>query len=162
MSNINDYTPSARSFTGRQMLLIMLAFFGVIITVNVTMVRFATSSFGGLVVENSYVASQRFEADRSAALAQPIAEWKIAVQSVAGEQLRLSITNAGQPVREPVLTARALRPTHGRDAVSLELHATPKGHTADRPLPAGLWDLTLETADGQLRTVRILVAEQRP
>ena len=162
MSDITDYTPSARRFTGRQMLLIMLTFFGVIIAVNVTMVRFATSSFGGLVVENSYVASQRFEADRSAALAQPIAEWKIDVESFAGEKLRLFISNAGQPIRDALLTAQALRPTHRRDAVALELHATATGYASDRALPPGLWDLVLETADGQLRTVRIHVAEQRP
>jgi nitrogen fixation protein FixH len=50
----------SREFTGRHMLMIMLAFFGVIITVNVVMARFAMTSWTGLVVENSYVASQQF------------------------------------------------------------------------------------------------------
>jgi nitrogen fixation protein FixH len=48
------------AFTGRHMLMIMIGFFGVIIAVNVTMARLAGSTFGGLVVENSYVASQEF------------------------------------------------------------------------------------------------------
>lgn len=49
-----------KEFTGRHMLAIMLAFFGVIITVNVTMAMFARASWTGLVVKNSYVASQEF------------------------------------------------------------------------------------------------------
>ncbi len=49
-----------REFTGRHMLAIMLAFFGVIIAVNVTMAVFANTSWTGLVVKNSYVASQQF------------------------------------------------------------------------------------------------------
>jgi nitrogen fixation protein FixH len=38
----------------------MVAFFGVVIAVNLTMARLAIGSFGGVVVENSYVASQKF------------------------------------------------------------------------------------------------------
>ena len=38
----------------------MLAFFGVIIAVNVVMATLASTSWTGLVVENSYVASQEF------------------------------------------------------------------------------------------------------
>jgi hypothetical protein len=49
-----------RPFTGRHMAMIMIAFFGVVIAVNVLMARFAVSTFGGVVVENSYVASQHF------------------------------------------------------------------------------------------------------
>ncbi len=39
----------------------MVAFFGVIIAVNVTMATIAIASWTGLVVQNSYVASQEFE-----------------------------------------------------------------------------------------------------
>lgn len=49
-----------RQFTGRHMAGILVAFFAVIIAVNVLMARFAISTFGGEVVENSYVASQHF------------------------------------------------------------------------------------------------------
>jgi nitrogen fixation protein FixH len=47
-------------FTGFHMLMIMLAFFGTIISVNFTMAYLASSSWSGLVVENTYVASQQF------------------------------------------------------------------------------------------------------
>ena len=40
-------------FTGYHMLAIMVAFFGVVIAVNLTMATFASRSWTGLVVENS-------------------------------------------------------------------------------------------------------------
>ncbi len=47
-------------FTGFHMLMILLAFFGTIICVNFTMAYLASASWSGLVVENTYVASQQF------------------------------------------------------------------------------------------------------
>ena len=47
-------------FTGKHFTVIMVAFFAVVIGVNLLMARAASSTFGGVVVENSYVASQEF------------------------------------------------------------------------------------------------------
>ncbi|MFC0203576.1 FixH family protein [Novosphingobium soli] len=47
-------------FTGRHMTAILVAGFGVVIGVNVAMATLASTTFGGAVVENSYVASQDF------------------------------------------------------------------------------------------------------
>ncbi|WP_442579278.1 FixH family protein [Mesorhizobium sp. ASY16-5R] len=63
-------------FTGRHMLLTMLVFFGVIITVNVTMAVFARTSWTGFVVANSYVASQEFNAKMAETRAQTALKWK--------------------------------------------------------------------------------------
>ncbi|EKF17592.1 FixH family protein [Nitratireductor pacificus] len=49
-----------KEFTGWHMLAIMIAFFGVVIAVNLTMAFYASSSWTGLIVKNSYVASQTF------------------------------------------------------------------------------------------------------
>ncbi len=54
-------------FTGYHMAAIMVSFFGVVIAVNFTMAWYATSSWSGLVVENTYVASQQFNS-RAAAM----------------------------------------------------------------------------------------------
>jgi nitrogen fixation protein FixH len=51
-----------KEFTGKHMLFSMVAFFGVIITVNLIMARFAITTWSGLVVPNTYVASQQFNA----------------------------------------------------------------------------------------------------
>ncbi len=50
-------------FTGWHMLVCMLAFFGVIIVVNVTMATLASGTWTGLVVKNSYIASQKFNGE---------------------------------------------------------------------------------------------------
>lgn len=53
-------TQKSRAFTGRHMLATILTFFGVVIAVNLTMATLASTSWTGLVVENTYVASQQF------------------------------------------------------------------------------------------------------
>lgn len=57
-------------FTGWHMLVIMVAFFGTIITVNVAMAYLANSSWSGMLSKNTYVASQDF--NKNAARAK---EW---------------------------------------------------------------------------------------
>ena len=47
-------------FTGYHMFGVLFLFFGTIITVNLIMARFAITTWTGLVVENTYVASQEF------------------------------------------------------------------------------------------------------
>ena len=49
-----------KQFTGRHMAMIMGAFFATVVGVNMYMVYAARSSWTGLVVKNSYVASQNF------------------------------------------------------------------------------------------------------
>jgi len=50
----------SKQFTGKHMLLIVLGFFGAIIIANAILAYFALGSWTGLVVKNSYVASQNF------------------------------------------------------------------------------------------------------
>ncbi|MGI9402622.1 MAG: FixH family protein [Rhizobiaceae bacterium] len=75
-------------FTGRHMLAIMIAFFGVIIAVNITMAWFASNSWTGLVVKNSYVASQHFNDELAAAREQHGRGWK---SEIGFESNRLSL-----------------------------------------------------------------------
>lgn len=49
-----------RTFTGRHMAAIMVGGFGLVVAVNFGMAFVAVSTFGGVTVENSYVASQEF------------------------------------------------------------------------------------------------------
>ena len=57
-------TASAKvEFTGRHMLIIMVAFFGLVIAVNIFLAVKSIETFSGLVVNNSYVASQTFDKD---------------------------------------------------------------------------------------------------
>jgi nitrogen fixation protein FixH len=84
---------SPREFTGRHMLAIMLAFFGVVITVNVTMATLANTSWTGLVVENTYVASQQFNKKADQGRAQAALGWT-AKLTIADGEVRYGLTDA--------------------------------------------------------------------
>jgi len=60
----NDHAPQ---FTGKHMILVMVCFFGIIIIVNFTMAYLASNTWTGLVVKNTYVASQHYNETLEAA-----------------------------------------------------------------------------------------------
>ncbi|TIU14500.1 MAG: cytochrome oxidase, partial [Mesorhizobium sp.] len=74
-----------REFTGRHMLATILAFFGVVIAVNLTMATFASTSWTGLVVENTYVASQQFNRKAEEGRAQAALGWTGKLTISSGE-----------------------------------------------------------------------------
>jgi nitrogen fixation protein FixH len=83
--------------TGRHVLAITVTAFAVIIGVNVVMAYKAISTFPGLEVANSYVASQDFDADRAA---QQALGWTLTPgYDPAQGQVTLAFQDAqGQPV----------------------------------------------------------------
>lgn len=99
-------------FTGRKVFIFTASAFAVIIGVNLLMAYSAISTFPGLETKNSYVASQKFDADRAA---QEALGWKIDA-SVHGDELTLSVTDrAGQPVELADLSATFGRATSVKD-----------------------------------------------
>src|SRR3546814_11216102 len=64
-----------KPFTGRHAAMILIAFFGVVISINMVMASFALSTFGGTVVDNSYVASQHYNKWLARAAAQDRLGW---------------------------------------------------------------------------------------
>lgn len=151
---MTDFEPQHAPFTGRKMLFIIFAFFGVIIAVNGTMLTLAVKTFGGLVVGNSYVASQSFNEDVSAAKAQPIRGWTLNLTS-ADENLILAVQdNDGAPIRNLSPTLEIARPTHNRATVLVPLIETADGNYFGKvSLEAGQWDATLRLPDGQVRSL---------
>ncbi len=79
-----------RPFTGRHMAAIIISFFAVIIAVNLTMAYFARSSWTGLVVKNSYVASQSFNRDAEIARQQQALGWQMTL-SVKRESVQFIV-----------------------------------------------------------------------
>ncbi len=139
-----------RPLTGKHMALIFVAFFGVVIAVNVTMARLAISTFGGVVVENSYVASQQFNGWLKEASAEKSLGWKgIVTRDDAGRATLALADHAGEPIASARVTAVAEHPLGQRPPVALVLHETAPGHYA-APLVAGRWRLkVLVEADGK-------------
>ncbi|WP_027040365.1 FixH family protein [Mesorhizobium ciceri] len=91
-------TQRSWEFTGRHMLTTILAFFGVVIAVNLTMATLASRSWSGLIVENSYVASQQFNEEARKGRAQAALGWTGKLTVASGE-VRYSLADSkGKPV----------------------------------------------------------------
>ncbi len=142
---------SETGFTGRHMLLTMLGFFGVIVSVNITMAVMSATSWTGLVVTNSYVASQEFEEKRLAHVAQQEAGWRSGF-AFDGATARLSVIDAaGAPRWLGVVEARFHRPVGGHDDQDLVLERQADGsYSAPLQLGAGVWDVEIFAAETDL------------
>lgn len=136
-----------RPFTGRHMTLILVAFFGVVIVVNLVMARFATGTFGGVVVENSYVASQEFNTWLKEARTEKALGWTVV--TAWRPDGRLAVTATG-PGAAAVLTGMARHPLGRIPDVPLTFTADGKGgFISQQAVPDGRWTLRLEMKDGE-------------
>ena len=125
-----------KPLTGRKVLLIAVAAFAVILAANLAMLYAATSTFPGLVVKNSYVASQNWNARTEA---QRALGWKAAASYGEGT-LRVAMTGRdGAPVRGLRVMAVVGRPASARDDVRLELTEGARGYAAPLVLAPGMW-----------------------
>ncbi len=145
-------------FTGRHMLSIILAFFGVIITVNLTMATFATTSWSGFVVKNSYVASQQFNEKAERGRAQAALGWT-GTLSIEGATLRYSLADAeGRPVPLEAVDVNFRRPVSDTEDRSFALAPGAEGWEAAAPdLHEGVWIVEVDadaSRDQPFRDVR--------
>lgn len=129
-----------RELTGRHVLFIFNGIFGVIFAVNFTMMFMAVDTFPGLVVKNSYVASQNWN-ERTAAQAE--LGWKTAALYEGGK-LTVSIARKdGAPVRGLAVDATIGRPTTAAQDQTIRLIPGPDGYGTDIALAPGHWLLQL-------------------
>lgn len=144
-------TTRSKEFTGRHMLFLVVGFFGVIFAVNAGMAVVASTSWTGLVVTNSYVASQEFETRRLAHEAQQAAGWTASLDIVSGTA-RLSIVDVGgDPVDLGSVSLALNRPVGGHDDQSVQLERQPAGdYAAPVQLATGVWDALVIAADTPL------------
>lgn len=137
-------------FTGWHMLAIMIAFYAVIITVNVTLAVLASGSWTGLVVKNSYVASQGYNEHLAAARAQVERGWHSEI-AVAPGRIAISVLSSdGTPLALEAATVEIGRPATEVEDRTLDLEPAGGGiYAADANLAEGLWALTVTaTSDG--------------
>lgn len=126
-----------KRFTGWHMTAILLAFFGVIVAVNFTMATFATRTFGGVVVENSYVASQKYNGWLKAAREQETLGWKAKAGLDADRHVTVEVSLPGA-----IVTGYAEHPL-GREADVPLNFAGVESFRSQNPLPAGRWKVHL-------------------
>jgi nitrogen fixation protein FixH len=133
-------------FTGRHMATILMAFFAIVIAVNVAMARYASSTFGGVVVENSYVASQQFNHWLDEAAKADAQGLRASVTRTADDHV--SITFAGESPSGKRLNAVARHPLGRMGDRTLRFTSAGQGRFVSREaLPAGRWRLRIELSE---------------
>ncbi|HXV32340.1 MAG TPA: FixH family protein [Sinorhizobium sp.] len=135
-----------RGFTGWHMLGVMALFFGTIISVNLVMAWNASRSWSGLVVANTYIASQQFNGKVAESRA-------FAASGITGRltaepgSIRYTLTRKGEPERQADrVVAVFKRPVEEHEDVRVELDRADNGvFVAANGLKPGQWiaDMTV-------------------
>lgn len=130
------------------MLVLTLASFGAIVAVNFLMAFFATSTFPGLVVDNSYVASQNYNALLAQARAQEEAGWKTVFSASQG-LLRLTLADRrGVSQQGLAVGASVGRPTSAREDRQILFTQSGESYLSREALADGVWGIDLEAREG--------------
>ena len=129
---------SEKTFTGRKFLMLAIAFFGVIIAVNVFMAYNAIATFPGLEVKNSYVASQVFDRERKA---QEALGWHVETAYDSGVLTVAFRDKDGLPVRVEEMGALVARPTQQRDDQTPDFAYANGTFSAPLTLAPGQWNV---------------------
>lgn len=148
---------SATPFTGRKLLLCIVAFFAVVIAANAVMATLALRSHTGLIVPNTYVASQDFNGLLAADRAQRALGWRTEL-AVSDGQLAIRILDAsGAPAPVRALTARVGRTVTDDHDQSLSFERDSDGaFVADVELRPGVWRLDAEAVKNDGGAYRII------
>ena len=145
-----------RPLTGWHVLAMFVAFFGVIIAVNLTLAWQAISTFPGLEVDNGYVASQTFDVEMAA---QKALHWDLSPHyDAARNELQLAFTDAsGAPVTLASLEVLVGRPTETTDDIHPGFHPVDAVYVAGATLHPGKWMMAVEAraANGTLFRQRV-------
>lgn len=142
---------AARPFTGWHMLAIMVSFFAIVIAVNVGMARLAMGTFSGVVVRNSYDASQSFNTWLDEAARERALGWDAQAARDATGRVRVTIARDGAtPLpAEAVLSGEARRPLGRPDDRAIAFIREADGaYLSTVALPAGRWRLRLRLVGG--------------
>jgi nitrogen fixation protein FixH len=143
-----------KPFTGWHMTMILIAFFAVVMAVNFTMAKLASSSFGGTVVDNSYVASQNYNEWLRRAADQDRLGWQEQVELDAARHIRVAVRKDHRPLAGLVVQATLSHPL-GRTPPRVMVFE-PAGDEmlrSTQAVPAGRWwlDLAVRHADERAR-----------
>lgn len=135
--------------TGRKVTAIFVVFFGIVMAVNFTMAHFASSTFGGVVVENSYVASQNYNKWLDEAAAEKKLGWSAAVTRLPDNRVALRFTGAPDDL---VVTGVARHPLgHAPDQALTFARAADGAFVSDKAVAPSRWLVRLTAQAGQTK-----------
>ena len=131
-------------FTGWHMTAILVVFFGIVMAVNFYMARMALGTFGGTVVDNSYVASQNYNRWLAEGDKQNKLGWTVKASLTRGRNVVIDVRKDGRPLQEATAIADALHPLGRAVDMPLAFNATPDGKLmSSSALPAGRWNVQI-------------------
>lgn len=134
-----------KEFTGRHAAAIIIAFFAIVICVNLVMATFAISTFGGTIVDNSYVASQKYNQWLEQARAQENHGWIVSDPARVGDHAALTlVAKNGSVLTNAIITASAEHPIGTADPFTLHFtEVRPGEYHSAQAIPKGRWKLKL-------------------
>lgn len=136
-------------FTGWHMTAILVTFFGVVMAVNFTMARMAVGTFGGTVVDNSYVASQQYNQWLDAAARQDRLGWTVSVALSPDRHVVIDARKDAAAIMQMAAVGDALHPLGRTDDISLTFMVLDDGRLrSEQALPVGRWNLRLSLRRG--------------
>ena len=135
---------SKGKFTGWHMTAILVTFFGIVMAVNFYMARMAIGTFGGTVVDNSYVASQNYNRWLAEGDKQNKLGWTVKAALTEDRFVVIDIHQNGQPLQGATAVGDALHPLGRAVDMPLAFKATPDGKLkSTQALPVGRWNVEI-------------------
>ena len=156
---------ATKPLTGTKVFLMLVAFFGLVIGVNVIMMKLAIATLPGTDVDSPYAAGLTYDREISAAQDQAARNWKVNAhierRADGAASLQVEARDAsGQPMSGLKFGGRLERPTDKRADLAVELSEAGIGiyrGTATTVAP-GQWDLVIE---GETRGERVFLSRNR-
>jgi nitrogen fixation protein FixH len=162
---MSQLSASSKPLTGRKVLVMLLAFFGIVIGANLTMMKLAMQTLPGTEVDSAYSASLAYEKQITAAHDQNARNWKVDAQVVrsADGVATLQVEardNSGKPMSGLKFQGRFERPTDRRADQVVALAETGMGvyRGTAAVIAPGQWDLVLE---GDVAGRRMFLSKNR-
>jgi nitrogen fixation protein FixH len=142
---------SPKPLTGRKVLAMLVAFFGIVIVVNMTMMKLAILTLPGTEVDSAYSASLAYEKEIVAARDQNARNWTVDAHvqrsGQGGATLQVEARDRnGRPMSGLKFRGRFERPTDRRADLPVVLAEVGIGiYRGSAPeIAPGQWDLVLE------------------
>lgn len=156
---------AAKPLTGTKVFLMLVAFFGLVIGVNVTMMKLAIATLPGTDVDSPYAAGLTYDREISAAQDQAARKWQVNAhierRADGAATLQVDARDAkGQPMSGLKFGGRLERPTDKRADLQVELSESGIGIYSGNAaaVAQGQWDLVIE---GEARGQRVFMSRNR-
>ena len=156
---------ASKPLTGTKVFLMLVAFFGVVIGVNVTMAKLAIATLPGTDVDSPYAAGLTYDREISAAQDQAARKWQVNAhierRADGAATLQVEARDAGgQPMTGLKFGGRLERPADKRADLAVELAEAGMGIYRGNAaaVAPGQWDLVIE---GEARGTRVFMSRSR-